>query len=500
MNKQRCSQRSIPQWVSAAAVLLLALVAAAAPAVAQDPQAPEGVGSIPAQTISAGQSASVDLTPFFSDADGDALAYAATISDGGIAAVSVSGNILTIAGVSPGTAVVTVFASDPGGLSATQRTQVTVAAPNRAPEPVGTIPRQTLAPGQWVSISVSSYFRDPDGETLSFSATTSDAGVAGVEVSGDIVTITQAGTGTAIVNAVARDPGGLSVQQSITVAAGSDGVAPAPAPEPERPEPVQPERAPPEAPQPQRAQPGAPTVVEVGAGGQTAVETRQPDPFPPRLLAGFVESTGYTLAQGRGHASVGYLGANPLAQAAELRDFVPGAGQASYGVTDDLTVTAGSGFFYYNIGAGDSDLFPYFAPKFRAWHNDQVSVAVTGYLGLWLAEETITYYGGSVAGSMAVNDALSVHASGGMLGISATIFGETLNEQVGVVAVGGDFHVTPELGLAGEFRRVGIEDGTNIVTGGLRFLQAAFAGELGLAYYLEDGSELRPIASLAYRF
>ena len=402
-----------------------------------------------------------------------------------------SGSVLTIAGVAPGTAVVTVFASDPGGLSATQRTQVTVAAPNRAPEPVGTIPRQTLAPGQWVSLSVSSYFRDPDGETLSFSAMTSDPGVAGVEVSGNIVTITQAGMGTAIVNAVARDPGGLSVQQSIIVAAVSGTVASAPAqPEAERLEPVEPERT----------RPGAPTVDEAGAGVQSAVEARQPDPFPPRLLTGFVESTGYTLAQGRGHLSAGYLGANPLAQATELGDFVPGAGQVSYGVTDELTLTAGSGFFYYNVGGGDSDLFPYFAPRFRAWHNDQLSVAVTGYLGLWLAEETVTYYGGSIAGSIAVNEAVNLHASGGMLGISATILGETLNEQIGVVAVGGDFHLTPELGLAGEFRRVGFEDGTNILTGGLRFLQALIAGEVGLAYYLEDEAELRPVASLAFRF
>ncbi len=495
MKKQRCSQRSIPQRGSATAVLVLALVGSAAPTVAQDPRAPEAAGTIPGRNISVGQSASVDLTPFFTDADGDALAYAATVSDVGIAAVSVSGNILTISGVASGTAVITVFASDPGGLSATQRTEVTVTAPNRAPEPVGTIPRQTLARGQWVSISVSSYFRDPDGEALRYSATTSDAGVAGVEVSGDIVTITQTGTGTALVNAVARDPGGLSVQQSITVAAGSDGVAPVPTPER-----VQPERTRPEPPQPRRPQPGAPPVAEAGPGAQSAVEARQPGPFPPRLLAGFVESTGYTLARGRGHAGVGYLGANPLAQAAELGDFVPVAGQAAYGVTDDLTITAGSGLFYYNVGGGDSDLFPYFAPKFRAWHNGQVSVAVTGYLGLWLAEETITYYGGSVAGSMAVNDALSLHASGGMLGISATVFGETLNEQIGVAAVGGDFDVTPELGLAGEFRRVGFEDGTNILTAGLRFLGTPIAGELGLAYYLEDAAEIRPIASLAYRF
>ena len=482
---------SLAVKASRAAVAVLAIGWSAAPAVAQDPRAPEAVGAIPAQTMAVGQSESLDLGAYFSDPDGDALAYAATVSNTAIAAVSVSGNTLTIDGVAPGTALVTVFASDPGGLSATQRAQVTVEAPNRAPEPVGTIPGQTLAPGQWVSISLSSYFRDPEGDALSFSATTSNAAVASVEVSGDIVTITQGGTGAAIVNAVARDPGGLSVQQTISVAAGSDQVAPAPAqPEAERPEPVEPERA----------RPGAPTVDEAGAGAQSAVEARQPDPFPPRLLAGFVESTGYTLARGRGHVSVGYLGANPLAQAAELEDFVPGAGQASYGVTDDLTLTAGSGFFYYNVGGGDSDLFPYFAPKFRAWHNDQVSVAVTGYLGLWLAEETVTYYGGSVAGSMAVNDALSLHASGGMLGISATIFGETLNEQIGVAAAGGTFNVTPELGLAGEFRRVGFEDGTNILTGGLRFRQAFIAGEVGLAYHLEDEAEMRPIVSLAYRF
>ena len=491
MKEQRYPQRSIPQRVSAAAVAVLAIVWSAAPAVAQDPRAPEAVGSIPAQTIAAGQSASLDLTPYFSDADGEPLAYAATVSDVAMATVSVSGNILTIAGVAPGMAVVTVFASDPGGLSATQRTQVTVEAPNRAPGPVGTIPGQTLAPGQWVSISVSSYFRDPEGETLSFSATTSDAAVASVAVSGDIVTITQAGTGTAIVNAVARDPGGLSVQQSITVATGSDQVTPAPAqPEAEQPEPAQPERP----------QPGAPTIAEAVAVEQSANEARQPDPFPPRLLAGFVASTGHTLAQGRGHVSAGYLGASPLAQFGEFGDVLPGVGQVSYGVTDDLTVTAGSGFFYYNVGSGDSDLFPYLAPKFRVWDNEQISVAVGGYAALLLAEETVTYYAASVAGSIAVNDALGLHASGGVLGISATFLGETLTEQIGVFAVGGDFRATPEFAVVGEFRRVGVEDGSNIVTAGLRFLGTAIGGEAGLAYYLEDEAEIRPIVSVAYRF
>ena len=491
MNRQRYPRRSIPQRASAAAVAVLAIAWSAAPATAQDPRAPEAVGSIPAQALATGQSESLDLTPHFTDADGDALAYAATISDVAIATVSVSGNIMTVTGVAPGMAVATVFASDPGGLSATQRTQITVEAPNQPPVPVGTIPAQSLTPGQWVSISVSSYFRDPEGGALSFSASTSNPAVANVAVSGDVVTITHAGTGTAIVNAIARDPGGLSVQQDITVAGSSDPVTPAPA---------QLERTRPESPQRQGAQPGVPTVDEAGAGAQSATEGRQPDPFPPRLLAGFVASTGYTLAQGRGHVSAGYLGASPVAQLGEFGDVIPGVGQVSYGVTDDLTLTAGSGFFYYNVGSGGSDLFPYLAPKFRAYDNEQISVAVAGYVGFLLAEETVTYYAGSVAGSMAVDADLSLHASGGVLGISATIFGETVTEQFGVFAVGGDYRVTPELGLASEFRRVGIEDGTNIVTAGFRFLRTAIAGEAGLAYYLEDEAKIRPIVSVAYRF
>ena len=186
------------------------------------------------------------------------MVYAATVSDAATATVSVSGNILTIAGVAPGTAVVNVFASDPGGLSATQRTQVAVSAPNRAPEPVATIPGVNLAPGQWLSVSVSSYFRDADGDALSYSATTSDATVAAVAVAGDIVTITHAGTGTATVNLMARDPGGLSARQGLEVAGRSDQASAAPPrPEAEPPETVQPEPA-----QLQRTEPGTPATTE----------------------------------------------------------------------------------------------------------------------------------------------------------------------------------------------------------------------------------------------
>ncbi len=475
MNDRRCSRPNRARRSAALAVAMLTALWSAASALAQEPRAPEAVGSVPARTVAPGETTSLDLSPYFVDADGDALAYAATSSDAGVATVSVSGAVLTIAGVAPGTTVLTVFASDPGGLSATQRTRVSVETPNRAPEPVGAIPAQTLAPGQWVSIGVSSHFADPEGDALSISATTSNAAAVSVAVSSGIVTIAHAGAGAAMVNVMARDPAGLSARQSIAVTARPDDDARLPAQ--------------PDAERPQQSEPA-----------RLADELRQPDPFPPRLLGGYVESTGQTLAAGRGHASAGYLGAVPAAQFFDFGDLWPLAGQASYGVTDELTLTAGSGFVI-DARSRDSELLPYLAPKFRAWSNARVSVALGAYAA-WslLAQETGPFYGGSVASSVAVAGGLILHASGGMVGYSLTSSGETDTDRFGVFTAGGDFRVTTELALAAEFRRVGIEHGTNIVTAGLRFLHRTVGGEAGLAYYVDAEAQIRPIVSVAYRF
>ena len=80
-------------------------------------QAPVAAGSIPAQTLTAGTTATVDVAPYFSDPDGDALTYAATTSDAAVTAASVSGSTLTVSGVAAGGATLTVTATDPGGLS-----------------------------------------------------------------------------------------------------------------------------------------------------------------------------------------------------------------------------------------------------------------------------------------------------------------------------------------------------------------------------------------------
>ena len=123
------------------------------------------------------------MSSYFRDPDGDALSYETGSSDASVATASVSGSTVTVTAVAQGSATVTVTARDPAGLSATQNFGVTVARANRAPEAVGSIPPVGLAAGESATFEVSSYFRDPDGDALSYETGSSDAlGGYGVRV------------------------------------------------------------------------------------------------------------------------------------------------------------------------------------------------------------------------------------------------------------------------------------------------------------------------------
>ena len=172
--------------------------------------------SIPAQTVHAGESVTLDLAEHFSDPDGDALAYVAASSAPGVVSVAVSGSDVTVTGVSAGAATVTVTASDPEGLSAQLSFEVTV--PNRPPLVTDSIPAQTVHAGESVTLDLAEHFSDPDGDTLSFAASTSDSGVVSVSVSGWAVSITGVAQGSATVAVTATDPEGLSAQASFAVA------------------------------------------------------------------------------------------------------------------------------------------------------------------------------------------------------------------------------------------------------------------------------------------
>ena len=90
---------------------------------------PERVGRLPALTIGVDEAAvSLEVQGAFRDPEGDALTYAAASSAPAVAWVTVSGSRMTVTPVAPGTATVTVWATDTGGsnISASQRFTVTV--------------------------------------------------------------------------------------------------------------------------------------------------------------------------------------------------------------------------------------------------------------------------------------------------------------------------------------------------------------------------------------
>ena len=176
---------------------------------------PVPIDTIPSQTIEAETTAALDLLPYFNDPDGDSLAFSAAVSDSVVVAVSVEDGELTIAALAKGEATVTVTATDTEGLSAQQSFRVTV--PNRPPMAVDTIPAQMLYKGNSVEFDLTGYFDDPDGDSLAYSATTSDADVAMASVNGALLTVVAIGQGQATVNITAADTEALAAGQSFTV-------------------------------------------------------------------------------------------------------------------------------------------------------------------------------------------------------------------------------------------------------------------------------------------
>ena len=180
--------------------------------------APEPVGTFPAQTLREGGGVTaVDVSAYFQDPNGDPLTFTAVSSDNGIVTAAVAGSTVALTPASAGTATVTVTARDPAGLTATQTIAVTVFPSNRPPEPVGTLaPLRIEVDGAAVTVEVSGAFRDPDGDALTYGASSSAPSVAWVSVSGSRVTIAPVSAGTATVRVTATDVGGSNTTATQT--------------------------------------------------------------------------------------------------------------------------------------------------------------------------------------------------------------------------------------------------------------------------------------------
>ena len=190
-------------------------------------QAPQLGDSIPAQMIQVGETIMIVVSGHFTDPEGAELTFEAVSSDTGIATALASNDTVTIGGVAAGGVSVTVSASDPEGLSASQEVMVTVeqAMSNRAPTLADDsipVPAHDLVVDSAVVLDVSGYFVDPDGDPLVYTATTSDAAVAMAVVDGSVVTTTALAAMedevlTVTLMVTATDPEGLSFSQEAEV-------------------------------------------------------------------------------------------------------------------------------------------------------------------------------------------------------------------------------------------------------------------------------------------
>ncbi|MDE2806522.1 MAG: hypothetical protein OXN18_15375, partial [Gemmatimonadota bacterium] len=178
---------------------------------------PTVVGGIDNQMLSPGDTVTADVADFFEDPEGDELTFTAASSDTAVATASLGGSSLTVVAVAGGSATVRITATDTADNSNAFEFTVTVEGPNLGPEAVDTIPAQTVVTGDSATVDVAAFFADPNNDSLTYTAATSDASVATASVSGSVVTIAAVGAGTATVTVTASDPDGLSADQEIGV-------------------------------------------------------------------------------------------------------------------------------------------------------------------------------------------------------------------------------------------------------------------------------------------
>ena len=240
-------------------------------------EAPEAVGDVPAQSLRlGGPDLTLDLTPYFTDPNDDPLTFTAESADESVVTATAAESALTMTAVAVGETTLSVTATDPLGESAAQEVAVTVRPANRPPEAVGFIDDQVLLEGgDPLSLDVAEYFTDPDGDALTFAATSSNpTSVQAVIIAGSssLVLRPLAPAEGAAITVTATDPDGESAEQAFTATVAAEmaqatptpTVAPAPVATPTRtPKPAaSPTPAPTATPEPTRTE----TPVEDGGG------------------------------------------------------------------------------------------------------------------------------------------------------------------------------------------------------------------------------------------
>ncbi len=181
----------------------------------QAPTVSSGIGD--ATIVNESGTYTVSLGGVFSDADNDALSVSAASSNGAKATVSVAADYssLTVAAKTQGTATITVTANDGRGGTVSDAFTVTVKAAPVVASAISDLSGMEV--GDTQDITLSGVFSDADGDTLTFTADTSDPDVAwAFELQGTL-TVLAVADGTATITVTAQDSDGNTVSDSFDV-------------------------------------------------------------------------------------------------------------------------------------------------------------------------------------------------------------------------------------------------------------------------------------------
>ena len=197
------------------------------------PNNPPTVFPIPDEDdLEVGDTATVTLSKYAKDPEGDALTYGATSSNDAAATVSVSDGVLTITAVAAGTATITVTVSDGTNIVSGDFEVTVTAAPVPPPVDPNERPEQTLIDdiaydelrrGGTIDLDLEDYYDDPDGDDLKYTADSRDDTIATVTDPGDgsMITIAGVGVGMTRITVSATDGKSDAVRQTFKVSVGS---------------------------------------------------------------------------------------------------------------------------------------------------------------------------------------------------------------------------------------------------------------------------------------
>ena len=164
----------------------------------------------------------VDVLANDTDADGDPLQVISVgPADQGATAI-VDGRVhYSPASDWHGTTRFSYMVADPWGLTSTAAVTMTVLPVNDAPRALGVIPHQSIEEGgASVTVDLTPYFDDPDGDSLAYGAESSDERAAAVTVAGATLTLVPVVAAAATVTVTASDAEGLTAAQTFGVTVG----------------------------------------------------------------------------------------------------------------------------------------------------------------------------------------------------------------------------------------------------------------------------------------